>query len=74
MLGKKIYENPDIVEEDPGDVQEIGIKDRDVWKKGREENKIGVTPGYIDLELIEQRIGVNPLDHVDLMSGDRVLG
>jgi len=46
MLGKKIYENPDIVEEDPGEVQEIGIKDRDIWKKGREENKIGVTKPY----------------------------
>ncbi len=50
MFGKKDYENPDIVEEDfleSNDFQK-GIKDKDIWKKGRaeEEKKTGITEPY----------------------------
>ncbi len=47
---KKDYENPDIVDEAPEDFssKEIGIKDKETWKKGRveEEKKIGITEPY----------------------------
>ena len=47
---KEDYENPDIVEEDSEDFssKNIGIKDQETWKKGREEEekKVGVTEPY----------------------------
>ena len=51
MFGKKDYENPDIIEEDFSEntgIQETGIKNKETWKKGRdeEEKKIGITEPY----------------------------
>ncbi len=68
MFGKKNYENPDIVEEDFSETrsfQETGIKDKDAWNKGREEEKkLGVTEPYPkkSFEKIEKEIDKKIID------------
>ena len=70
MFGKKDFENPDIVEEDIGEVvakssiKDIG--DKENWKKGREEEekKDGVTEPFPkkELEVIEKETDKKIID------------
>ncbi len=70
MFGKKDFENPDIVEEDIGEVvakssiKDIG--DKENWKKGREEEekKVGVTEPFPkkELEVIEKETDKKIID------------